>query len=43
MRRREIQRPDQHGPTSAAAPALSWLVFHPFLLLAGYGLIGALP
>lgn len=26
-----------------AAPPLHWLRFHPFLLFAGFGLIGALP
>lgn len=28
---------------SRAAPPLSWFRFHPFLLFAGYALIGALP
>lgn len=28
---------------SAASPPLAWLAFHPFLLFAGYALIGALP
>jgi hypothetical protein len=28
---------------SRAALPLGWLRFHPFLMFAGYGLIGALP
>lgn len=38
-----MSRPVPHGPASAAAPPLSWLAFHPFLMFAGFGLIGALP